>query len=145
MIADQRAHALWLEIMKGIMSTKPQNPTYLYAYSGDDFPINLTFQDSDGVPIDITDYTLYITVKDDQNNTDAEALYKADIIVNDLIPALATPAAGKATIVIGHAATEGLRGNLEIDAKYKDGDGNIGTIFNGEIAFTANITERASV
>jgi hypothetical protein len=127
------------------MSTTPLNPTHLYAYSGDDFPINLTFQDTLGNAIDITDYTLYITIKDDQNNTDDEALYKADVVVSSLIPALADPTHGKATLVIGHHSTEGLRGNLEIDAKYKDGNGNVGTIFNGEIAFTADLTERASV
>jgi hypothetical protein len=112
---------------------------YLETYSGDDYPLSLVFQDTNGAAIDITGYYLYLTIKRDPNDDDEEAE-----VTKDIIPIqLSNPTAGRTYVNISDVDTADLDGVYSIDMKYKDTVGNIGTVFNGQNNFIKAITERA--
>lgn len=115
--------------------------TELESYSGDDYALSLVVTDSLGAVVDISAYTIYLTIKTDINDLDADAEISLDVSG----VGLTDPTNGKTVITIPHGQTEALSGIYKIDVKYKDGSGKIGTILNGRMNFVTNVTERASI
>lgn len=88
---------------------------------GDDLPYTLTFKDSSGDVIDITDWTVSFMVKTDINDTDDEA------IITKTVTSHTDPTAGITTITINRSDTTSLNYgkysyNIRViknDGKYK--------------------------
>lgn len=115
--------------------------TELESFSGDDYALSLAFTDSLGAVVDISLYTIYLTIKTDINDADADA----KVSLNISGAGITDPLSGKTVVTILHGQTEALSGIYKIDIKYKDGSGKVGTVLNGRINFVTNVTERASV
>lgn len=120
--------------------------TELESYSGDDFIRLLTFTDTTGIAVNISNYTLYVTIKYKYTDNDmptgiTEAVYQKNLTTTDFTD----PTHGKTVVTIAHADTEKLEGVYVIDIKYKEDNGTVGTALNGRINFFKDISTRASL
>jgi hypothetical protein len=91
---------------------------------GDTFTLPLAFTNEDtGAAINITGYSIYMTLKKSLEDTDAQAALKKTVTSH-------TNAAGGLTqIVLSAAETLALPlGDLYFDVKYKDGSSNVRTV-----------------
>ena len=90
---------------------------------GTDQSYNFIFTDSSGDPIDITGWTIYFMVKDDINDTDAEALITKTVTTHT------SPTTGRSSLTIDREDTENLDyGKYTYDFQLIKSDGNrIGT------------------
>jgi len=112
---------------------------YLEFNEGDDFTYKLTLTDSDGVPIDITGYTFYMTVKKKISNSDADALFKITV------SATQSPALGIINIPIDRTDTlNKTAGIYPYDIKYKDGSSEIKTLIYGDFKLIQGVTDLVS-
>ena len=107
-------------------------------YRGDDISWNLVFTDEDESPIDITSWTVFLTIKNNKNDTDANAVLSKEYT------SFITPALGIAPIIVSHTETDSLIGNYFYDFQVKRQDGSILTITSGGITFLVDITRRTS-
>lgn len=122
------------------------------SYSGDDYALALTFTDSTSSIINLTPFTLFVTIKINANDVDTAAVYRADITSTQTTINGGTPTGssftnaigGKTNVTLAHGNTENLKGVYVIDIKYKDGNGLVGTALNGRINFFTDISKRAS-
>ena len=101
----------------------------LTVYRGDDKTINLTFKDGSAVAIDITDWTVFFTVKEDRAVPDAQAdLQKVVTVHTD-------PDAGLSAITLDATDTDDLSGNYFYDIQVRTDEGKIMTVLSGIITF----------
>lgn len=105
---------------------------------GDDASYNLTFADGSDNPIDITNWTVFVTVKEDIVDSDSEALIKKDIITHD------DPVNGKTSFEFTDSETSGLDSLKPYDVQVKKTDGSIQTILKGFVRFESGVTERTN-
>lgn len=61
-------------------------------YRGDDVELNITITDDDGNVVDLTDSTLYFTVKSKKTDTDSDA------VIQKTVTSFSSPLTGTATI-----------------------------------------------
>lgn len=104
-------------------------------FRGDDFTVELIFTDTDGVPIDITGWTIFFTAKKRREDPD-------DAAVLSITSAPSDPLNGKALIGKSHVFTDTLLGTYYYDFQYKKADETIQTITSGSITFNPDITRR---
>jgi len=115
-------------------STAQQN---LIIKRGDSKTYTLYFKDENGVPINITGYTVFMTVKEKITDTDAEAKISKTITVHT------APTDGKTKISLSSADTN-LIGNYFFDFQLKNTLGEIKTLLEGITTFEQDITQRTS-
>ena len=112
-------------------------PRNLYLQRGDDKFYILTFTDDNGEAVDITDWIIYFTVKEDLDDSDDDALLKKDVSVHF------DAENGKTKLHLTNTDTD-LVGNYYYDIQVKKSDGTIITIMEGMITFKQDITQRTS-
>lgn len=101
---------------------------------------NLEFKDADDVAIDITNYTVYFTLKKYIDDLDVDAILQKDVTVHS------DPTEGITEITLSSVDTKDLEGNYYYDIVYDDNTvsfGNIVTVDHGIIYFKKSITQRS--
>jgi len=88
-----------------------------------------------GIPIDITGWVIYFTVKSKMEDSDSSALIKKDV-TNHL-----DPKAGKTLIELSQSDTD-IKGSYYYDVKFKDTSDNSGILYYGRIRFRETVTTR---
>jgi hypothetical protein len=107
-------------------------------YRGDDLSFSLTFTDGDELPIDLTSWVIFLTIKNNKSDPDAKAVLKKEF------SNFTDPTAGIASIIVSHTEVNNFVGIYYYDFQVKRLDGSILTIASGGITFLADITRRTS-
>lgn len=112
----------------------------LTIYRGDTKSYQLNFTDSDGDAIDITGYTIFMTVK-----------AKTDIASNDTSASISktvtshtNAAGGITTVTLSSTDTDITKGDYKYDFQFKDTSNNITTIQTGIFEVMDDVTKRES-
>lgn len=108
----------------------------LTTYRGDDYTLNLTFRTSAGAVINITGYTIFMTVKAEKTDLDAAAL------ISKTVTNHSDPTNGITAIALSSSDTNVTPGTYFYDIQMKDGAGKITTVMDGLITFSQDITLR---
>jgi len=106
-------------------------------FRGDDLTLNLLFKDGSS-PIDITDWTVFFTIKKNADDVDADAVLTKDVTSHS------DPTNGITEIVLLDTETDEIEGVFDYDIQTKDDSGIIKTIVRGVIEFEKDITRRIS-
>ena len=109
----------------------------LTAQRGDTEEYTLYFKDSDGMVIDITGWVVFFTVKENLDDTDANAK------ISKTITDHTDPINGETVLKLTPTDTN-LVGNYLYDIQIKKANGDIKTILQGTIDFGKDITQRTS-
>lgn len=104
---------------------------------GDDFTQNLTIKDSDGA-VDISGWTVFVTVKSDIDDSDTDAEITVDVTTHD------DAANGETSFTFQSSDTKGLDGLYEYDIQVKKSNGDIKTLQMGSVEFVKGVTDRTS-
>ena len=102
---------------------------------GDDVDYVMTFTNADGDPIDITGWTVSVTVT--ERDRDSTALIQKDVTTHD------DAANGETSFTFDASDTSGLTGHKRYDIQVKRDDGTIKTIVIGTVEFVDGATDRA--
>lgn len=106
---------------------------------GDDFPYVVTLKDEDGVAINLTGYTFYMTVKSKLDDSDENAIFKKTVT------SIPQATSGIVTIDIVRADTLNKKpGIYPYDIKYKDDGGEVRTVIYGKFKLTQTATDDVS-
>lgn len=105
-------------------------------YRGDTFPLEVVFKDENEVPIDITTWIVWLTLKKKQSYPDAQATIQVENGVGDH----ADPTGGVTILKIDSSATKTYEGQYYFDVQYKDDDDAIVTVQKGIVEFVTDIT-----
>lgn len=111
------------------------NDTKLTIVRGDTKTYKLVFRNSSGIPVDITGWTVYFTVKENLSQTDDQALISKNVTSHT------DPANGETSIVLSSTDTDHV-GNYIYDIQYKNTLDEIHTILEGILSFSKDITRR---
>lgn len=90
----------------------------------------------DGSPLDISDWKIYFTMKENMGDIDDIAKIKKDITTHMDAPN------GKTTIELSTTDTDLTPKNYYYDIKYKDDEDNVGILFRGRITIVKPVTTR---
>lgn len=112
----------------------------LMTYRGDDLDIGLTFTDTDEIPIDITGWTLFFTMKNTKDDPDDKAVLQLNILPNEIVD----PTEGQATFHLSNLQTVNFKGSYWYDIQIKKADNTIQTVTNGNINFQTDATQRTT-
>lgn len=107
---------------------------------GDTATYNLTFADSDGLPINITGWTIFFTVKAQPDDAVDDAL----ALISKTVTVHTTPASGLTQIALTPVNTSIARGRHYFDIQAKTNTGTILTIMKGRFEVTYDITRRTT-
>ncbi len=105
---------------------------------GDDFTISLSFKDSNGQAIDITNYIILMNLKTDKFLPDSKSSLEVDGVID-------SGAEGLAHLTISSDESKNLLGTYYYDIKYIDNEidnGIVKTFASGVIDFIENVTIR---
>jgi len=102
---------------------------------GDDHTFALEFK-QDGVPKNITGWTVFLTVKKNIDDLDANA------VISKTVTSHTDPTNGKTEISIADTETDPLCGIYYYDIQYKDLAGIIKTVMLGTLNFYKDVTRR---
>ena len=105
---------------------------------GDSATFDITFTDDDDVAIDLTNGTVFFTVKRKVTDTDAEAVISEESSVFE------APLTGVAIISLAPADTAELEGVYSYDVQLKDNDGNISSSDKGKFVILKDVTIRTT-
>jgi len=106
-------------------------------YRGDSREYNLTFTNSNGESINITDWKIYFTIKLSCIDGDNKAVIKKDITIHD------DPINGKTKIILLPNDTNVIKPDKYwYDIQVKRGEDNILTLLRGRIEILTDITRR---
>ncbi|HNX02179.1 MAG TPA: BppU family phage baseplate upper protein [Candidatus Cloacimonas sp.] len=111
----------------------------LIAIRGDSFGRKLVIKE-DGTATDITDWTIFFTVKKNRNDSDDVALIKKDIGNDEHTDA----SKGETRIALLPEETIALNGKYYYDIQVKKDDGVIITPIVSTITFQEDVTQRTS-
>ncbi len=89
-----------------------------------------------GLPKDISGWTIYFTVKEKIGDIDANAKINHDLTTHEDAPN------GKTIIGLTQTDTDRV-GDYHYDIVYKDDQGNVGVLYYGRIVFAEKTTKRA--
>lgn len=101
---------------------------------GDDVTFDILFEETDGTAIDITDWTVWLTIKESRDDADSEALIQQTVTSHD------APSKGQTSVTFAAADTDGLMGNKHWDLQYKNRAGDTRTPVTGVVYFGEEIT-----
>lgn len=90
----------------------------------------------DGLPINITGWTIYFTMKANMADTDENAIIKKDVVNH------VQPLNGTTLIGLNSSDTDVDARAYYYDIKYKDIDGNLDIIVRGKIRVSEPVTQR---
>lgn len=111
----------------------------LSIYRGDDKSYNFTFKYENGLPVDITDWTIFFTVK--ENETDLDAVAK----ISKTVTSHTDPANGLSVVSVNDTDTDSLTPKeYYFDFQIKKDDGKIRTLVKGTYRVLLDITRRTS-
>ena len=105
-------------------------------FRGDDFAVQLVFTDTDNGAIDIANWTISLTFKEDKDDTDEQSILHKDF--SDF----PNPKLGIALVTVSHTDTINLSGTYFYDFQLKKADDTIQTITSGSVTFERDITRR---
>lgn len=107
---------------------------------GDTFGEQFVFQDTEGVAIPVTGWTLFLTIKKtiDDDPTDSKA------VIKKTITSFPNPELGIITLEVTAAELNHLVGLYYYDYQIKLADGKIYTLLSGTVTFKADVTRRVS-
>jgi len=108
----------------------------LSVFRGDDVTYNLSFKDGDDVAIDITDWTIFFTVKKNKLTPDADADISKDITVHT------SAVDGLSSIVLTDTDTNIDPRVYWYDIQVKKDDGTISTVVKDKFVVKGDITRR---
>lgn len=109
-------------------------------FRNDDHDIIVTFTDSKDVEIDISEYVIFFTVKEDPEDADENALIKIDETIG-----VGEGTTGSMTINITPSDTSSLvPGKYVYDIQWKDTDNKIKTLVKGDFILKADVTTRTT-
>lgn len=103
---------------------------------GDDEQFELTFTDIDGDPIDLTDGTVFFTVKKSLSDDDDEALITKEITE------FAAPTTGVARLVLSKTQTDIPEGRYFYDVQFKDSANMISSTIRDKFYVKKDVTLR---
>ncbi len=111
---------------------------YRQIHAGDDYSHSFTVRRA-GLPMNLTAAKLWITVKEDENDLDSEALlqYTSDSIAEIEIT---DPTNGQFVVHLRHADTDTLAGTKAYDIQVLLNSGEVITLARGVIEFLPNLT-----
>lgn len=114
--------------------------TKLEVCRGDDVSFPVTFTDSNGLPLNITGWKIYFTVKlsYDDNATDSSASIAKDITVHT------DPLNGKSSVDLSNLDTNISPGKYIYDIQVKDAQAKIITAVKGTFEVLPDVTRRIS-
>jgi len=114
--------------------------TKLQTYRGDSKDIDLTFTTKTGSPVNITDFTIFFTVKDATNlsdTTDDGAVITKDVTVHT------APEAGQTRISLGTADTNITPNSYIYDIQVlNSGSSKVSTPVKGQFIVMQDVTKR---
>jgi hypothetical protein len=105
---------------------------------GDDISFATTFTDENGDAVNLTGSTVFFTVKEDYDKTDAEAVISKSVISHT------SPASGITSIVLTNSDTTITPGDYYWDIQIKDSNSKISSIKAGKFIVSADITNRTT-
>lgn len=105
---------------------------------GDDITINCAFKDADGVAINITGYTVFLTVKNRLGDADADAL------ISETVSSHTDPTNGITVITLDNSQTDVDEGSYFYDFQLKTGAGKIQSTKRGAFNVLTDVTTRTS-
>lgn len=105
---------------------------------GDDQTINLEFTKDDGTAHDITNWTVFVTVKENIDDSDEQAVYSTDITSHD------APQDGQTSFILDSSSTSSFEGGYQYDIQVKRDDDSITTVMQGTMQFTQDVTNRTT-
>lgn len=100
---------------------------------GDDVPFSVAFSDVNGNPIDITGWTVSLTIAE----RDATPIIEKDVTTHD------NATAGETSFDLAPNETSGLEGLKKYDIQVKKSDGTVKTAVIGTIDFSDGYTDRS--
>lgn len=113
--------------------------TKLTYIRGDDKEIPIAITDGDGEPVDITGWTVFLTVKKTLADADEDALIAKTVTDHT------DPTAGLTAIAIDEEDTEDAdAGRYYYDIQLKDSDGKIHSAPRADFVLNADVTLRTS-
>jgi hypothetical protein len=112
--------------------------TNYQVYRGDTFSVKLEFTDTNNVPVDITGWTIFFTVKRLKTDVDAKA------VISKTITDIPSPTLGIYTLTVLASELNTFEGAYYYDFQIKLLDGKIYTVTSGSITFVADVTRRTS-
>lgn len=101
---------------------------------GDDVEYPMTFTDPAGDPIDISGWTVSVTVADRDSDT---PVIEKDITTHD------DAAAGETSFAFTPSDTSGLSGSKRYDIQVVRSDGSVKTVVLGTVRFLDGVTDRS--
>lgn len=104
---------------------------------GDNYSLDIQIVNENGDAIDLTDCTVFFTVKRNYQDTDAEALISVDVTSHT------SPTTGETSIPLTTNQTN-IVGEFDYDVKIKTLGGTITSVFKDKIIFVEHITLRTS-
>lgn len=121
------------------VQTEDGSPQYnLRVSRGDTFLRTMSFVDSAGAAINITDWTIFFTIKDAKDEADGSAEISKTITTHT------NAAAGLTQILVAASEMAVLNGDYFYDIQAKKSDGTILTILRGKFIVDSDITLRTS-
>lgn len=105
---------------------------------GDSWSRTMYFEDNDGSPIDITGWTIFLTVKAKEDDADVDA------VISKTITVFSNPTAGEAVIELTPTDTNQIIESYVFDIQVKTSAGEIYTIIEGILNISQDITTRTS-
>lgn len=110
--------------------------TEIEVIRGDDVTLTLTFTDKNGVIIDLTNSTVFFTVKRKVSDTDANAL------ISKTITSFAAPTTGVCTVSLTDTDTNLSSGVYYYDVQLVDATGLVSSIEKDKFVVIKDITTR---
>jgi len=113
------------------------NQTNLFIKRGDTKTYTLYFEDDDGARLDITGWTVFLTVKINVDDLDSAAYIKKTILSHT------NPTNGETQISLTSLDTADV-GNYIYDIQYRSNVGAIKTVLEGFLVIAKDVTQRTS-
>lgn len=103
---------------------------------GDDVSLDITFTDQNGDPVDLTDTTVFFTVKRKLSETDEEAIITKEITSHT------NPTNGETNVSLSKEDTDQKLGDYFWDLQLIDEDGKITSSKFGQLQIVPDVTLR---
>jgi len=116
----------------------PVSQSCLSIKRGDSFSRTIYFNDEDDANIDITGWTIFLTIKAKADDPDSSA------VISKTITTFSDPTAGIAEISLTPTDTNQAIASYVYDIQVKTNVGEIYTIVEGILTITKDITQRTS-
>lgn len=107
-------------------------------FKADDATLTLTFTDSDGSIVNITDYTVWFYVKRNRTDTDANAL------ISKTVTSHSDPTNGITIVTLTNSETNLTVENLYYGVKWLDRNSKVLTVKDGDFRIRQGVIQKTS-